>query len=76
LSILFQNYLVRTFLCALNYVWSFAKNNFICFKSFTHLCIHCLGPSFPLAPSFSPHPHPLPGRICFALFSNFVEEKT
>jgi hypothetical protein len=31
LSILFQRYLVKTLLCALNYVWSFAKDHFILF---------------------------------------------
>jgi hypothetical protein len=30
----------------------------------------------PLPSPFSPHPTSLPGRICSALISNFVEEKT
>jgi hypothetical protein len=48
------------------------------FYLFIHICIHCLG-HFSLllpAPSLSPHAISLPGRICSALISNFVEEKT
>jgi hypothetical protein len=46
-------------------------------NSFTHMCIHCLGHFSPLPPTpfFSPHPLLLPGRICSALISKFVEEK-
>jgi hypothetical protein len=34
------------------------------------------GPIFPSSPILLPLPSSLPGGICFALFSNFVEEKT
>jgi hypothetical protein len=44
--------------------------------SFIHMCIHCLSHFSPLPPApLSPPPPPsLPGRICSALFSNFVED--
>jgi hypothetical protein len=47
------------------------------FYSFTHTCIHCLGHFYPLLADSSLFPllHLLPGRICSALISNFVEEK-
>jgi hypothetical protein len=44
------------------------------YYSFIHMCIHCLGLFSPFSPSLSPLS--LPGRICSALISNFVEEKT
>jgi hypothetical protein len=51
---------------------------FFSLYSHIHLCIHCLGhfSILPHTPLFSPSPSSLPGRTCFALFSNFIEEKT
>jgi hypothetical protein len=54
LSILFQNYLVRTFLFALNYVWSFATDHFIVLY-IIYSCMYTLfGPIFPCLPHPSP----------------------
>jgi hypothetical protein len=47
-------------------------------NSFIHMCIHCLGHFSPLPPppSSSPHHLSLPGRICSALISNYVEKES
>jgi hypothetical protein len=66
---------VKKFFSASSRVGS-KKGNFL--FSFIHICIHYLGHFSSLSRALflsSPLPS-LPGRTCFALFSNFVEEKT
>jgi hypothetical protein len=63
--------------------WIFKKNfqlllffSFSIFYSFIYMCI-IVWPISSLFPYLLPHPHTplLPGRICSALISNFVEER-
>jgi hypothetical protein len=58
---------------------NFLKNLFIYLSLFVYSYVHTLfGPFFPStpAPSLYPPLPSLPDRICSALVSNFVEEKT